>query len=99
LRVAGLFPIASEERWADEDARAAWTLPEGGTLAIASNVPGTRDYRDLRRSVQTVGIDPATSVSVAHPRDLLRMADASPRESERARAPGLRALLDRLTQA
>jgi hypothetical protein len=33
-------------------------------------------------------------VVVAHPRDLLRIADASPREAERARVPGLQALLE-----
>jgi transcriptional regulator with XRE-family HTH domain len=96
MRAAGLVPIDSEERWADEDARAVWALPEGGTLAIASRVPGTGDYRDLRRSAQTVDLGAGTSIAVAHPRDLLRMADASPRDAERARAPGVRALLDRL---
>jgi transcriptional regulator with XRE-family HTH domain len=99
IRAAGLVAVASEDRWADTDARSVWRLPDGGTLAIASNVPGTGDYRDLRRSAQTFDIDAGTSVAIAHPRDLLRMADASPRETERARAPGLRALLARLTQA
>ena len=60
---------------------------------LASNVSGTGDYRDLRRGARTVQLDDGTSIRVAHPRDLLRMADASPRESERARVPGLRALL------
>jgi hypothetical protein len=60
---------------------------------LASNVPGTGNYRDLRRSARTVELDDSTSVRVAHPRDLLRMADASQRESERARVPALRALL------
>jgi hypothetical protein len=46
-----------------------------------------------------VELDKKTSIRVAHPRDLLRMADASPRESERARVPGLRALLDGTTDA
>jgi len=59
---------------------------------LASNIPGTGDYRDLRRAARTIEFD-GTSIAVAHPRDLLRMADASPRESERARVPGLRALL------
>jgi transcriptional regulator with XRE-family HTH domain len=97
MRAAGLVAGDTDERWADVDARAPWMLPEGGTIALASNVPGTGDYRDLRRSAQTVELDEATGVRVAHPRDLLRMADASPRESERARAPGLRALLDRVS--
>jgi hypothetical protein len=33
-------------------------------------------------------------VLVAHPRDLLRIADASTRDPERARVPGLQALLE-----
>jgi transcriptional regulator with XRE-family HTH domain len=95
MRAEYLVPIDSEERWLDVDARALWTLPKGGTLALASNVPGTDDYRDLRRSAVPVQLDKTTAITVAHPRDLLRMADASPREPERARIPGLRALLDR----
>lgn len=93
MRDAGLIPGDTDERWADLDRRARWTLPDGGTVALASNVPGTRDYPDLRRSAGIVQLDDGTRVPVAHPRDLLRMADASPRESERARVPGLRSLL------
>jgi transcriptional regulator with XRE-family HTH domain len=96
MRNAGLIPSDTDERWADVDRRAPWALPDGGTIALASNVPGTRDYPDLRRSARIVQLDDGTSVAVAHPRDLLRMADASPRESERARVPGLRALLSQL---
>jgi transcriptional regulator with XRE-family HTH domain len=98
MRAGGLVAIDTDERWADTDARALWTVTEGGTLALASNVPGTRDYGDLRRSARTVELDEGASLRVAHPRDLLRIADASPRESERARAPGLRALLERTTE-
>lgn len=97
MRAAGLIPTDTDERWAAIDARALWTLPRGGTIALASNVPGTDDYRDLRRSAVAIELDDATSLQVAHPRDLLRMAEASPRESERARVPGLRALLDSVT--
>ena len=93
MRAAGLIPSDADERWADVDRRAPWTLPRGGTIVLASNVPGTGDYRDLRRSARMVRLDDATSIRVAHPRDLLRMADASQRDSERARVPGLRALL------
>jgi transcriptional regulator with XRE-family HTH domain len=98
MRTGGLIPSNTEERWADEDARAPWTLPEGGTIALSSKVPGTGDYADLRRSAQSVELDETTTVRVAHPRDLLRIADASRRNSERVRAPGLRALLDRITE-
>lgn len=99
MRSGGLVPADTDERWAELDARAVWMLPEGGALALASNVPGTEDYRDLRRSMRQIELDDAIRVSVAHPRDLLRMADASPRESEWARVPGLRALLDRTRDA
>jgi transcriptional regulator with XRE-family HTH domain len=96
MRAGGLIATDTDERWADRDTRATWTLPEGGTVALASNVPGTGDYPDLRRAARSLRLDRRTSIEVAHPRDLLRMADASPRESERARVPGLRALLDRV---
>jgi hypothetical protein len=45
-----------------------------------------------------VELDDGTTVAVAHPRDLLRMADASRRESEWARIPGLRSLLSQSTR-
>lgn len=93
MREAGLRPIDADERWADMDSRAPWALPEGGVVTLASGIPGTEGYRDLRRAARTVELDDGTSIRVAHPRDLLRIADASPRESERARVPGLRALL------
>lgn len=93
MRQAGLIPRDTDERWADIDRRALWSLPQGGSISLASQVPGTGDYRDLRRSARSVQLEASTRIPVAHPRDLLRMADASPRESERARVPGLRALL------
>lgn len=94
LRAAGLVPVDVEDRWRESDSREPWTLPGGGTLAMARNVPGTGDYRDLRRSATPVTVDRRTTVLVAHPRDLLRIADASTRESERTRVPGLQALLE-----
>jgi transcriptional regulator with XRE-family HTH domain len=97
MRAAGLVPIDAEERWADVDRRAPWSLRDGGTIVLASRVAGTGDYADLRRSAETVVLDDGTRFAVAHPRDLLRMADASPRASEHARVPGLRALLSHLS--
>jgi transcriptional regulator with XRE-family HTH domain len=94
LRAAGLVAIDVEDRWREVDVREPWTLHGGGTLALARNVPGTGDYRDLKRSALLVDFDTRTTVLVAHPRDLLRIADASTRESEQARVPGLQALLE-----
>ena len=96
MRGAGLIARDTDERWADLDRRAPWVLSDGGTVTLVTNVPGTRDYPDLRRAARIVQLDDRTRVAVAHPRDIVRMADASPRESERARVPGLRALLSRL---
>jgi transcriptional regulator with XRE-family HTH domain len=94
LRRGELVPLDVEDRWRDTDARAPWKLPDGGTLVLASKVPGTRDYGDLKRSARPIELGGDDTVWVAHPRDLVRMADASPREAERARVPALQALLD-----
>jgi transcriptional regulator with XRE-family HTH domain len=94
FRERGLSPIEADDRWNEVDIREGWTLPKGGALALARRVPGTADYPDLRRSALPIEIDGKTKILIAHPRDLLRIADASPRESERARVPGLQALLE-----
>jgi len=98
LRDAGLIPVDANERWQNEDVREPWSLPKGGELALARSLPGAKDYPDLKRSSSQVTIAANTTVRVAHPRDLLRIADASPRESERARVPGLQALLEATSQ-
>ncbi len=97
LAAAGLVPVDVESRWRDSDARAPWSLPRGGTLVLAARIPGTRDFPDLRRGAQWIDIGQDRRVRVAHPRDLLRMAEASPSDSERARVPGLRALLGEIS--
>jgi len=94
LKADHLAPVDIEDRWRESDAREPWTLPGGGMLVLARNLPGTDDYRDLRRSASRTAVNAKIGVLVAHPRDLLRIADASPRESERARVPGLQALLE-----
>lgn len=98
LRRASLTPIDGDERWRDVYRTQSWRLDSGGVLALVSNIPATRDYRDLRRAAPTVVLDGA-AVHVAHPRDLLRIADASQRENDWARRPGLRALLARVSDA
>jgi hypothetical protein len=97
MRAAGLIPGDIDERWAEVDSRAIWKLPRAGR-SLWRRRARHGDYRDLRRSAQRVELDEHTRVAVAHPRDLLRIADASLRGSERERAPGLRALLDRVTE-
>jgi transcriptional regulator with XRE-family HTH domain len=98
LRADRLTPVESDDRWRDQDVREAWMLTQGGVLALARKVPGTADYADLRRAAAPVSLDARTTVWVAHPRDLLRIADASARETERARVPGLQALLEATSQ-
>jgi transcriptional regulator with XRE-family HTH domain len=92
MEAAGFEATDSDERFAESDRRWPWKLPGGGAVVLAGALPGSGDFADLRRSAQQVELDGA-SVRVAHPRDLLRLADASIRESEQARVPGLRALL------
>jgi transcriptional regulator with XRE-family HTH domain len=94
MRNAGFTPIDAEARWQDVDRREPWALPDGGAIVLAVDVPGAdAGYADLRRSAEKIVLDDGTSVAVAHPRDLLRLGDASSREGERARGPALRALL------
>lgn len=92
MEAGGLEATDGDERFAESDRRWPWKLPGGGMVVLAGALPGSGDFADLRRSAQQVELDGA-SVSVAHPRDLLRLAGASARESEQARIPGLRALL------
>jgi hypothetical protein len=92
---SGLEPTGSAERFSDSDRRWPWTLPGGGSVVLAGALPGSGDYPDLRRAAQPVQVAGVT-ISVAHPRDLLRLAEASPRADGRARVPGLRALLSGL---
>ena len=93
LRAGGLTPVDTEERWAEVGRREPWTLPGGGTITLVRDPPGTQGYRDLRRSAAEIGLGRKQQVTVAHVRDLLRIADASPRDVERARVPALRTLL------
>jgi transcriptional regulator with XRE-family HTH domain len=95
LRAAGFEPTDTEARWRDADRRSQWTRSTEATVELASAVPGTTDYRDLGESAETFALDDGTEIVVAHPRDLLRIAEASPSESARARVPGLEAVLAR----
>ncbi len=93
LADSGFAPTDSDERWAASDRRWPWSFRDGGEIVLASGLPGSRDYPDLRRNAVSVEIGHDREVRVAHPRDLVRLAEASPRAPEQARLPGLRALL------
>lgn len=107
LRAAGFEPLDSEARWRDIDRRHPWRRSDGTVVAIASDLPGSSGFADLRDSMVTVNLTPSMAhwsprdftVAVAHPRDLLRLADASPREAARAQVPGLQAVLSRRSTA
>lgn len=93
LNGAGFEPSDSEARWRATDRRLPWRSPTGAIVEIATHVPGNAAFQDLWSAADTMDIDDNTQVVVAHPRDLLRLADASPSDSARARVPGLQALL------
>jgi transcriptional regulator with XRE-family HTH domain len=93
LDAAGFEPSDSEARWRETDRRLSWRNSSGATVEIATHVPGNAAFQDLWSAADVLHIDDDAQVVVAHPRDLLRLADASPKESARARVPGLRALL------
>ena len=93
LNDSGLVPVDAPTRWASEDRRWPWKLRSGGSIVLASRIPGSGDFKDLRRSSRELAVDKSVVIAVAHPRDLLRLAEASARPEERSRVPGLRALL------
>lgn len=92
LRERRFEPVDDQRRFRVSDQRWAWTGPRGVLVALASAVPAGGDYATLKRAARPVPIDDG-EVLVAHPRDLLRLAEASVDPGERARIPGLHALL------
>jgi transcriptional regulator with XRE-family HTH domain len=93
MRAAKLIAVDTAERWADTERREPWALPGGGTIVLVRDLPGTQGYADLKRNAKEIALIDDARVLVAHPRDLLRAAEASDRETSRARAPALRALI------
>ena len=89
---AGFKPSDDPERFAERDRRWSWRK-ESSTITLASALPGAKGYKDLRRGANAVKLGQGPPLWAASPRDLLRLAEASPRASEQARIPGLRALL------
>ena len=98
MRNSKLIAVDTAERWAETERREPWALPGGGTIVLVRDLPGTLGYSDLRRNLREVDIGHGATVEVAHPRDLLRAAEASDRDTARARAPALRALVSHETR-
>lgn len=93
LQDRGAQPTDDDERFREVNRRWRWRLPVGA-LVVTDLLAGAAGYPDLRRNAMVVAVD-SHEVTVARPRDLLRLADASPDEQDRAYAPGLRALVGR----
>lgn len=90
---AGWEPVDNPERFDDADRRWEWRHQDGGRIEIAGALQGApKGFQDLRRQAVLIDLD-VGSVEVACPRDLLRIAEASRRPTDRAHLPGLRALL------
>jgi transcriptional regulator with XRE-family HTH domain len=82
-----------EDRFAKSDRRWRWLLPDGGAVVVVDRISGSGDFPDLRRDA--VGLEAfGKELTLASPRDLLRLADASPRAADRSYRAGLRALLE-----
>jgi transcriptional regulator with XRE-family HTH domain len=91
LERLGGQPTDDEARFNDVDRRWRWSLPEA-ELIVVDRLAGAGDYRDLRRDAVELRVG-GHELALAGPRDLLRLADASP-GADRAYAAGLRALLE-----
>lgn len=72
-----------------------WSLAGDGRIGVVRRPAGTEGFRDLRRDAITIPVGRGISVLVASLIDLIRIAEASPRLSDRADAVALRATLER----
>jgi transcriptional regulator with XRE-family HTH domain len=97
-RALGAGERQTEDPYAGLEVTWRWPLPDGGSLAASLQPIGTRGYRDLRRSARQTALQDAV-VEVASLRDLIRMADASPRSELRAFLPALWATLEQTEAA
>ncbi len=80
------------------DAAWRWRLPDGGSLAASLTPAGTRGYSDLRRGGELIALKD-TVLQVACLRDLIRVADGSPRPERRASLTALWATLEQTEHA
>jgi hypothetical protein len=93
LAAMGAKASDDEERFAERDRRWRWLLPDGGAVVVVDRISGSGDFPDLRRDAVSLELS-GGMLMLASPRDLLRLADASPRSADRAYRTGLRTLLE-----
>jgi transcriptional regulator with XRE-family HTH domain len=93
LSEGGAKASDDEERFADHDRRWRWLLPGDAAIVVVDRLTGSGDFPDLRRDAVMLEVF-GHKLRVASPRDLLRLADASPRQADRAYRSGLVALLE-----
>ncbi|HYB22738.1 MAG TPA: helix-turn-helix transcriptional regulator [Solirubrobacteraceae bacterium] len=92
-RQLGAGERRTDAPFGDLDVTWRWPLSDGGELAAAMALPGVAGYRDLRRRARHVALRDAV-VQLCSLRDLIRIADASPRPERRAFLPALWATLE-----
>jgi transcriptional regulator with XRE-family HTH domain len=92
MEAGGGTPTDDEGRFNEVGRRWRW-LFGSGDIVVVDRLAGAADYRDLNRSAASLEVA-GNELKVAAPRDLLRLAEASPAEGDRAYVPGLRALLE-----
>jgi transcriptional regulator with XRE-family HTH domain len=96
-RLLGATEHQVDDPYRGLDSMSRWSLPDGGSLAASLTPAGTRGYSDLRRGGELIALDD-TVLQVACLRDLIRIADASPRPERRAYLPALWATLEQTEQ-
>jgi transcriptional regulator with XRE-family HTH domain len=84
-----------DDAFAGLDRRFIWPFRGSQRLVAAPRPAGSRGYRDLLRDATLVTLG-GVEVQVASLRDLIRLADASPRERDRAFTAALWATLDQV---
>lgn len=92
LKDRGGSPTDDDRRFSDVNRRWQWACGPGAVV-VFDHLAGAFDYRDLHRSAVTLRLE-GRDIRVAAPRDLLRLAEASSDEGDRAYVPGFRALLE-----
>lgn len=100
---AAAATLGAAERQTDDpysglDTTWRWPLPDGGSLAATLRPAGTSGYRDLHRAARPTALGDAV-VQLASLRDLIRIADSSPRPERRAYLPALWATLEQSEDA